>query len=229
MSETVTLTADDGHGFSAYRAGAKGEARGGLVVIQEIFGVNGHIRAVSDGYAAAGYAVIAPALFDRKESSVELDYDEAGVAAGRRLRMAVGWDGPLRDIAAAVADLGAALGGAEGEAGKVGVVGYCWGGSLAWLAAARLDIACASAFYGGQIRQFGGEAPSRPIELHFGENDDAIPAEDRALIREWYPKLTIHLYPAGHGFSCEQRADFHAESAALGRERTLALLAEHVG
>ncbi len=225
MGETISLTADDGHEFAAYRAGAAGAARGGLVVIQEIFGVNGHIRAVCDGYAAEGYEAIAPALFDRKEGGVELDYDEDGMAAGRRLRLAVGWDGPMRDVAAAVAALGETL----GEGGKVGVVGYCWGGSLAWLAAARLDIACASAFYGGQISQFGGEAPNRPIELHFGENDAAIPAEDRALIRAWYPDQTIHLYPAGHGFSCDQRADFHAESAALGRERTLALLAAHVG
>ena len=225
MGETVTLTADDGHECAAYRAGAKGAARGGLVVIQEIFGVNRHIRAVCDGYAAEGYEVIAPALFDRKERGVELAYDEDGMAAGRKLRQAVGWDGPIRDIAASVSALGEAL----GDGGKVGVVGFCWGGSLAWLAAARLDIACTSAFYGGQIRQFRGEAPGCPIELHFGENDSAIPAEDRAVILEWHPALTVHLYPAGHGFSCDQRADFHAESAALGRERTLALLAADVG
>ncbi len=221
MGETVSLTASGGHEFAAYRAAPKGEARGGLVVIQEIFGVNGHIREVVDGFAADGFDTIAPALFDRKEHGVELGYDEDGVTAGRALRMCVGWDGPVLDIAAASE--------AVSEAGKVGIIGYCWGGSLVWLAAARLELACAVAFYGGQISQFRGEAPQCPIELHFGENDAGIPPENRALIAEWEPQVPIHLYPAGHGFTCDHRPDYHAESSALGRERSLALFAEHIG
>jgi carboxymethylenebutenolidase len=221
MGETVSLTASDGHEFAAYRAAPKGEARGGLVVVQEIFGVNGHICEVVDGFAADGYDTIAPALFDRKERGVELGYDADGVAAGRALRMSVGWDGPVFDIAAASE--------AVSTAGKVGIIGYCWGGSLVWLAAARLELACAVAFYGGQISQFRGEAPQCPIELHFGENDAGIPPENRALIAEWEPQVPIHLYPAGHGFTCDHRPDYHAESSALGRQRSLALFAEHIG
>jgi carboxymethylenebutenolidase len=221
MGEMVSLTAGDGHEFAAYRASPKGKARGGLVVIQEIFGVNGHIREVVDGFAADGYDTIAPALFDRKERGVELGYDTDGVAAGRALRMSVGWDGPVADIAAA--------GEAVSEAGKVGIIGYCWGGSLVWLAAARLELSCAVAFYGGQISQFRGEPPQCPIELHFGENDAGIPPENRALIAEWQPHVPIHLYPAGHGFTCDHRPDYHAESSALGRDRSLAMFAEHIG
>ena len=221
MGETVSLTAADGHALDAYRARPDGASRGGLVVIQEIFGVNGHIRALCDGFAADGYDAIAPALFDRNQTGAALDYDEAGTAAGRAFRLAVGWDAPVSDIAAAVA--------AVGGDGKVGVVGYCWGGSLAWLAAARLEIACAAACYGGQICQFRGEHPRCPIELHLGETDAIVPPEDRALIREWHPDLPIHLYPAGHGFCCDARPGYDAESAALARKRTLALLATHVG
>ena len=221
MGETVSLTAGDGHAFAAYRVRPAGEARGGLVVIQEIFGINGHMRDVVDGFAADGFDTIAPALFDRKQRDVELGYDEDGVTAGRGLRMCVGWDGPMADIAAAIE--------AVSEAGKVGIIGYCWGGSLVWLAAARLELACAVAFYGGQICQFRGEAPRCPIELHFGENDTGIPAEQRDLIAEWQPHVPIYLYPAGHGFTCDHRADFHPESSTLGRERSLALFAEHIG
>ncbi len=220
MNETVRLTAADGHDFDAYRARPGGKALGGLVVLQEIFGVNGHIRDLCDGFAADGYDAIAPALFDRKQSAVELGYDEDGVTAGRVMRMGVGWDEPIRDIAASIE--------AVSESGKVAAVGYCWGGSLAWLTAARLELACASAFYGGQINQFRGECPNCPIELHFGEQDPIIPPEHRALITEWNPTVPIHLYSAGHGFACDARDGFHEESAALARRRTLDLFAEHL-
>ena len=221
MGETVTLAAADGHGFEAYRARPEGKALGGLVVLQEIFGVNGHIRALCDGFAADGFDAIAPSLFDRKQSAVELDYDDDGVRAGRIMRMGLGWDEPMRDIAAAMA--------AVSGSGKVAAVGYCWGGSLAWLAAARLELACASAFYGGQINQFRGERPRCPIELHFGEDDPIIPPGDRALISEWNPAVPIHLYPAGHGFACDARDGYHGKSAALARRRTLDLFTEHLG
>ena len=221
MGEIISLNAADGHVLDAYRARPEGKALGGLVVCQEIFGVNGHIRALCDGFAADGFDAIAPSLFDRKQKAVELGYDEDGVTAGRVIRMGVGWDEPMRDIAAAIE--------AVSVSGKVAAVGYCWGGSLAWLAASRLELACASAFYGGQISQFRGERPNCPIELHFGEEDPIIPPEHRALIAEWNPDVPIHLYPAGHGFSCDARDGFHPESAARARQRSLDLFAEHLG
>ena len=143
------------------------------------------------------------------------------MARGRALRTALGWDAPLRDIAAAIA--------AVAESGKVGVVGYCWGGSLAWLSATRLDIACSAAYYGGQIHQFRGETPRCPTLMHFGETDAFIASEHRELIHDGHPDIPVHVYPAGHGFNCDARADYHADSARLARERTLAFLAEHVG
>jgi len=221
MGETISLTADDGHKLGAYRARPEGAARGGLVVIQEIFGVNGHIRSVCDGFAADGYDAIAPALFDRAESGVELGYDEAGMTRGRAIRGQLEWDNAVRDIAAALAAL-------SGE-GKVGVVGYCWGGSLAWLAATRLGPACAVSYYGGQIVQFKDESATCPVLMHFGDKDASISADDVAAIRAAQPDVPVHIYPAGHGFNCDQRADYHAESAALARERTLAFLAENLG
>ena len=221
MGETITLNAGDGNEFAAYRATPSASPRGGLVVIQEVFGVNAHVRSVADGFAADGFDAIAPALFDRKEAGVELSYDADGLARGRALRMTLGWDAPLRDIAAAIA--------AVAESGKIGVVGYCWGGSLAWLSATRLDIACSVAYYGGQISQFRGETPRCPTLLQFGETDAFIPTEHRELIHDVHPDIPVHLYPAGHGFNCDARADYHADSAGLARERTLAFLTEHIG
>ena len=221
MGETISLTADDGHELGAYRARPEGAARGGLVVIQEIFGVNGHIRSVCDGFAAEGYEVIAPALFDRAEPGIELAYDAAGIARGREIRAGIGWSGPVRDMAAAQAALSGA--------GRVGAVGYCWGGSLAWLAATRLGPACAVSYYGGQIVQFKDESATCPVLMHIGDKDASISADDVAVIRAAQPDVPVHIYPAGHGFNCDQRADYHAESAALARERTLAFLAQHLG
>ena len=222
MGETITLSAADGHRPGAYRATPAGSARGGLVVIQEIFGVNDHIRAVCDGFAADGYVALAPALFDRIEPGIALAYDGAGIARGRELRAELGWDGPLRDVAAA----SNALAGI----GKLGVVGYCWGGSVAWLAATRLaGLACAVGYYGGQIIEFKDETPRVPVMLHFGEHDAGIPLSDVEAIAAAHPEVIIHRYPAGHGFNCEKRADYHAESARIARERTLAFLARHLG
>jgi carboxymethylenebutenolidase len=220
-SQTLTLTAADGHQFSAYRADPDGAARGGIVVIQEIFGVNGHIRGVADRFAAAGYAALAPALFDRLARGTELGYDEAGIARGRELRAELGWDDPLKDVAAAVAALA--------DAGKVGAVGYCWGGSVAWLSATRLAVAGAVSYYGGQIIEFKDEPPRAPALMHFGDKDAGIPMTDVEAIRAAQPGVPIHVYPAGHGFNCDQRADFHKESADLALERTLAFFAEHIG
>jgi len=218
--ETIHLTAGDGHELAAYVARPEGEARGGLVVVQEIFGVNRHIRAVTEGFARDGYLAIAPALFDRREPGLELEYEADDVARGRELKGETSWEEAAQDTAAAVEALA--------EAGKVAVVGYCWGGSIAWLAACRLPVAAAVGYYGGQIRELSGETPRCPVMLHFGEQDAAIPLDDVEAVRSRHPEVPIHLYPAGHGFNCDLRASYHAESAALARERSLAFLAQHL-
>jgi carboxymethylenebutenolidase len=221
-SQTLTLTAADGHRLAAYRADPDGAPRGGIVVIQEIFGVNGHIRGVADGYAAAGYVALAPAIYDRFERGVELGYDDDSITRGREIRAEVGWDGPMQDLAAAVAALA--------DVGKVGTVGYCWGGSLAWLTATRLDVAAAVCYYGGQIVPYKDEKPRCPALMHFGDQDASIPLTDVDAIRAAQPGVPIHVYPgAGHGFNCDQRASFHQESSTLALQRTLAFFGEHVG
>jgi carboxymethylenebutenolidase len=221
MGETRKLAAADGHELDAYVARPTGGPRGGLVVCQEIFGINHHIRAVADGYAEEGYLAVAPALFDRVRPGIELDYDEAGVAEGRELRAVLAWNDVMADVAAAVE--------AAREAGKVGVIGYCWGGSLAWLAAGRLQIAAAIGYYGGQIHEHRQETPSCPVMLHFGERDAMIPVAQVADIRELHPEVQVHAYPAGHGFNCDARADFDKESAQVARGRSLRFLAAHLG
>ena len=222
MGKTITLKASDGHELSAYRADPAGTARGGLVVIQEIFGVNSHIRAVADGFAAEGYAAGAPALFDRVERGVELGYEEDGRTRGRGIRADIAWDDALQDVAAAVAAL----------SGKpVGVVGYCWGGSLAWLAATRIaGIAASVGYYGGQIKDFKDEAPRCPVMLHFGTEDASIPMDAVAAVQAAQPDIPVHIYEgAGHGFNCDQRGSYHAQAATTARARTLAFLKENVG
>ena len=220
MGEMITLTASDGHTFGAYKAEAEGTLRGGVVLIQEIFGVNAHIREVCDRFAEEGFAVIAPALFDRIEPGIELDYDEAGVARGRELKTQSGWDEALLDIKAA----------ADALTGDVAVVGYCWGGTLAWLAATRLGgISCAACYYGGQIHEFREEHPRCPVMMHFGEKDDAIPLEHVEDIQEVQFEVPVFTYPAGHGFNCDQRASYHAESAATAHTRTVELFHSIVG
>lgn len=224
MGETIRLEAGDGHAFSGYRAGAQGVRKGSVVVVQEVFGINRHIRSVCDRFAAAGYGAVAPALFDRLAAGVELDYDEDGISRGRALVADLGWDRPLLDIAAAATAL------AE-QHGRVGVVGYCWGGSVSFLAGCRLDaVACAAVYYGRHIVEFRDERPRCPMVMHFGADDPLIPAEAVAQIRAAWPDLPIHVYPgAGHGFNCDRRADFRAGAAMLAFARTLDLFARHLG
>ncbi|MFQ5958936.1 MAG: dienelactone hydrolase family protein, partial [Alphaproteobacteria bacterium] len=175
-----------------------------------------------DGFADAGYEVIAPALFDRVERGVELGYDEEGFTRGRALRAESGTDNAVRDVAAAAAALS--------SAGRIGCVGYCWGGTIAWLAGTRLGLSCAVGYYGAQIVAYNHEHPQCPVTLHYGEHDASTPADDIRRVRESHADVAVHLYPAGHGFNCDQRTgDHHAESAALARERTLAFFAEHLG
>jgi len=222
MGETITLTSSDGTNFSAYRARPTGQVKGGIVVVQEIFGVNHHIRSVADRYAAEGYLAIAPALFDRIEPGIELGYDQASMGTAFGLFGKIDVDLAVADVAAAVA--------AASEAGKVGVVGYCFGGRLAYLASARIPgLAAAVGYYGGGILNYLGEAPKAPLLLHFGERDSHIPLSDVEKIQAAYPAIPVHIYAADHGFNCDERASFDAPSAKLALERTLAFFKEHVG
>jgi len=221
MGSSIRLIAADGHECSAYRADPEDRPRGGIVLVQEIFGVNDHIRAVADRLAGDGYAVIAPALFDRIERGVELGYTAETTAKGRALRAGLGWEAPLKDIRAAIEALR--------PAGKAGVAGFCWGGSLAWLAACRLEPDCAVCYYGAQIRDFAHEPPNCPVLMHFGESDPLIPPDAVAEIAAAHPDIPIFTYPAGHGFNCDRRADFHAPAAALAWERTRGFLRKHIG
>ena len=222
MGETVTLTASDSHEIAAYVAEPNGAPRGGIVVVQEIFGVNSHIRAVADGFAADGYRAIAPALFDRVERGVELAYDAENVARGREMKGRMDWDGPLRDIKSAIDALSDL---------KTGVVGYCWGGSLAWLAATRLDrLTAAVCYYGGQINDFRNESAKCPVLMHFGSEDASIPMEAVEAIRAAQPDIPIHVYEgAGHGFNCDQRGSYDADASATARRRTMDFLTGTVG
>jgi carboxymethylenebutenolidase len=221
MGKWIKLTASDKHQFDGYLAAPSGKPRGGIVVIQEIFGVNRHMRAVTDRFAAEGYAALVPALFDRVERNVDVGYDEAGIAKGRTVRQGVNYDQAMRDTAAALAHLQ--------QFGKVGIVGYCWGGNIVWLAACRLPVAAGVGYYGGDIANLLNETPKAPLQLHFGERDQHITPAAVARIRAAVSKVPVHTYPAGHGFNCEERKDYDAASADLARERTLAFFAEYVG
>ena len=220
MGAFIKLTASDGHRLDAYQAGPEGTPKAGLVVVQEIFGVNEHIRAVADGFAAAGYASIAPAIFDRLETGVDIGYDAEGIARGRELKAKADIDDALKDVAAAAARVR--------SAGKVGVVGYCWGGSVTWLAALRLDVDAAVCYYGGGIAGFLDEEVRCPTVCHFGETDASIPMTDVEAIKAAHPERPLYVYPAGHGFNCDRRADYHEQSAALALERTLAHFGTHL-
>jgi carboxymethylenebutenolidase len=222
MGTMLELTADDGFKLSAYRADPAGKPRGAIVVAQEIFGVNSHIRSVCDGFAGDGYVAIAPALFDRYQRDVELGYSEADIAAGRELKGKAGID-------KALADVGAARDAVSG-AGKVGIVGYCWGGYVAWMASSRLTgFACAVPYYGGGMIDAIGEHPRCPVMMHFGEHDAVLPVEGIERLRKAHPEHQVFLYDAGHGFNCDQRGSYNAAAAKLARQRTLDFFRKHVG
>jgi carboxymethylenebutenolidase len=221
MGENINLTAKDGVSIGAYRSAPGDEPKGGMVVLQEIFGVNHHIRAVADRYAAAGYLAIAPALFDRVEPGVELGYGEADRPRAMDIRSKTKLEDTLADIEAAVA-LAAA-------GGDVGVVGYCWGGTLAWAAATRLSgISAAVGYYGGGIASMLNEQPRVPVMLHFGERDKHIPLSDVEKIKAAHPEIPIFIYPADHGFNCDERESYNAPSAKEAQARTFAFFAENV-
>lgn len=215
----IDLKAADGHTFKGWQASPAGPAKAGLVVLQEIFGVNEYIRQVVDEYAERGYLAVAPALFDRVRRDVELDY--TNFAPGREIVDALGLDQVTLDLQASIE--------AVRSAGRVGVVGYCWGGAIADLAACRTDADAAVAYYGRALVNWLDEKPRCPVLYHFGEKDPLIPMDLVERIRAARPGRQIHIYPgAGHGFSCDARPDFHAPSAGLALERTLEFFDRHL-
>lgn len=216
MGKIITLTASDGHSLSGYEAGLPDSPRA-LVVLQEIFGVNHHIRAVCDGFADAGYHVIAPALFDRAARGVEMGYEPPDMQRGLGLYQKIKPQDTLADLVAAADAL---------DRETVGIIGYCWGGALAWAAATRTQrFKAAVAWYGGGIVASKDAVPNCPVQLHFGAEDDHIPQTDVAAIRAAQPDVEIFVYEgAGHGFGCSERGSYDARAAALAQERSLAFL-----
>ncbi|QIM54021.1 dienelactone hydrolase family protein [Hydrogenophaga crocea] len=228
MGKTLTLQAADGHRFPAYVAEPAGQPKGGIVVLQEIFGVNAHIRAVADGYAAAGYFVVAPATFSRiGKGEVELGYTEADMKEGMGLKAAV----EALPAPGVIADIQAAVDHAA-QAGKVGIVGYCWGGLLTWRAAALVKgLSAAVPYYGGGVTtpEEAARQPQVPVLAHFGEQDHWIPLDTVAAFKQAQPAVEVQVYAANHGFNCDHRGSYDKTSADLARERTLAFFAKHVG
>jgi carboxymethylenebutenolidase len=222
MKQTIQLVAGDGHQVHAYLH-AVPSAPAGVVVLQEIFGVNHHIRSVVDRFAAEGFTAIAPALFDRTKRGVELAYDEHGMTEGKKLAYGLPPEKILLDIQAAIEKVRGQVAG-----GKVGVVGYCFGGSYAWLSATRLRPEAASCYYGKLVAEFASETPHCPVIMHFGLEDKSITPEDIKKIVIAHPEIPIHLYQAGHGFSCDERESFAPEASALAFARTIALFREHL-
>jgi carboxymethylenebutenolidase len=222
MGQMITLTAKDGFKLAAYVAQPSGKPKGGIVVLQEIFGVNHHIKSVTDRFAAMGYGAVAPALFDRVKPGVDLGYDPKSVEEGRALR-------PKIALEATLADTQAAIDYAK-QFGKVAVVGYCWGGSLAFFATTRQSgVAAAVGYYGGMIAAHASEKPRVPLILHFGDKDQSIPLTDVEKIKAAQPGLPIYVYSAGHGFSCDERGAFDKAAHELALERTTAFLKQHIG
>jgi carboxymethylenebutenolidase len=217
LGKHLTLTTSDQHQLGAYRAEPEGKPKGGIVVAQEIFGVNSHIRNVCDRLATAGYVAVAPALFDRFVRDFECGYSPDEVAHARTFLSKIDWGKMLLDIEAGVNDVK--------SAGPVGVVGFCMGGSIAYLAATRLSgLSAAVAFYGGQIVKYADEKPRCPVQMHFGDQDAGIPLSDVEIIKQKRPDSEVYIYPAGHGFNCDERASFHEPSAKLAWQRTLEFL-----
>ena len=217
----LQLRAADGHTFSSYLARPEGLAHGGIVVIQEIFGVTGHIERVADQFAAEGYLAIAPAVFDRQERGVNLAYDEAGLARGLDFMQRADFGDVMTDLKAAID--------AVSHAGPVGMVGYCWGGLVTYLAGSRTSIAAGVAYYGGGIARFLEPVPRCPMQFHFGEQDSHIPMRDVELIRNAFPQGEYHMYAAGHGFNCTDRASHDAAAAHLAFARTKEFFSKHLG
>ena len=219
MGEIIRLVSPfDGFTLEAYRAPVRDARRGGLVLIQEIFGVTDHIRELCDGFAEDGYEVIAPSFYDRLEPGFQADYSPEAIQKGVGYSQATPWAQVAGDLQAAI----------DALEGPVFVTGYCWGGAAAWLAACRCGgVAAVSGFYGRRISELKDETPRCPTILHFGKTDASIPPQRVEEIRQAHPDLPIYLYDAGHGFVSDRRKDYDADSARLGRLRTLALFARN--
>ena len=227
MSHIYELTAADGFVFPAYVTEPVQNPKGGLVLLQEIFGVNSHIRAVADAYAAEGYRVVAPATFHRVKPGVELGYTEADMGEGMGYKTAVEAlpaPGVMQDIQAAIDE--------AAHGGPVGIVGYCWGGLLTWRAACALQgLSAAVPYYGGGMTA-GEDAkrqPRVPVLAHFGDQDHWIPLDSVERFRSSQPGVEVQVYAANHGFNCDQRGSYDEAAATLARQRTLAFLAQHLG
>jgi carboxymethylenebutenolidase len=226
MGNFVDLKAADGFSFPAYVAQPAGKPKAAVVVLQEIFGVNSHIRSVADGYAAGGYLAVAPATFHRVKPGVEIGYSPEDMTAGSALKAAVEAlpaPGVLQDVQAAITH--------ASPAGKVGIVGYCWGGLLTWRAACALDgLSAAVPYYGGGMTTPAEIArqPKVPVLAHFGDQDHWISLESVEAFKKAHPQVEVHIYHANHGFNCDQRGSYNEPAAKLARERTLAFFGKHL-
>lgn len=222
MGESIEITSSDGFTLGAYQASPEGTPKGAVVVIQEIFGVNPHIREVVDGYAADGYFAIAPAIFDRVKPGIELGYDEDGMNAGIEIAF------QKVEIPTVLQDVQAAIDAASAH-GKVGVVGYCFGGLLTWLSACELSgVSAASSYYGGGLAGEAARSAKCPVIMHFGELDAHIPMSDVDKVKAAQPDIPVYVYNADHGFNCDHRESYNADASLLAKERTLAFFAENL-
>lgn len=222
-AQFISLKTGDGHSLAAYEAHPGKPPRGGIVLLQEIFGITGYIRRVCEGYSQHGYHVVAPALFDRVRPQIELTYSKEDAVIGRDLRSKIPWESTYADLEAAKARL-------EG-AGNIATLGYCWGGTVSWRAAGHIGgIAGAVCYYGTQIAPYVAERPRCPVLMHFGEKDSIATLEHAGALRASQgAQVEIQVYPAGHSFSCDETLNFHAASAELALRRSLEFLAAHVG
>jgi carboxymethylenebutenolidase len=222
MGEDIRLKSAAG-GIGAYLATPKGTPKGGIVVIQEIFGVNHHIKAVTDRFAAEGYLALAPRFFDHIKPGIELGYTPDTMAEGRKYVGELGLDKPVQDVDAAIAEL------KRRGAAKVAVTGFCWGGTITWLSATRLGPDAAIAYYGGGIYATKSEKPKMPTMMHFGDKDMHIPMAHVNELRKLHPDVQVFDYPADHGFHCDERGSFDAAASKQAMGRTLEFVQKHVG
>ena len=220
MNELIEITAKDNHRFSAYISQPSGKPKAGIVIIQEIFGVNSHIKEVTDLYASKGYLCIAPSLFDRIEKNVTLNYDEHGISKGRNLKELCDKDA-LKDIEASISVVS--------SAGKVAVIGYCWGGSLSWrIGCEASNLSASICYYGGDIPKLKDLEPKCKVLTHFGELDKGIPINDVKIFEETRPDVLTYTYPADHGFNCNHRSQYNKTCANIALERTLKFLEKNL-